>query len=72
MGQMLVFAGADRAVEHADVDVPVRHRLDIFVFEVHGAGPEEDIGHLIHDQELLTQLDDRDLAPATGGRPVEA
>ena len=71
VGQVLVFAGADGAVEQADVDVLVRHGLHVFVLGVHGHRPEEDIGHLIHHEDFFAQFHDGDLAAAAGGGPVQ-
>ena len=43
MSQVFVLAGADGAIEEADVDLFVVHCFNIAVFEIHHARPEDDV-----------------------------
>ncbi len=43
LGHVLLFAGADTAIEQAHVDLAVRHPFDIADFAVRDAGAEDDI-----------------------------
>ena len=71
LGDVLVLAVADRAVEERQVELAVGHRLDVLVLAVHGDGPEADVGDLGHVEDELVGVEHGDVAAAARGAPVE-
>ncbi len=69
---MDVLRVADRAVDEADVDVAVGQRLDVGVLEVGRRGPERDVGDGDDVEQVLVDLEERDVAATTTGGAVHA
>ena len=71
VGHLLLFGGADGAVEQGGGDGLVGHRLDVLVFEVHRHGPEDDVHRLDDAEDVLGQVNDGFFAASARGAPVE-
>ena len=71
LDDLLLLGGAHGAVDEGGEDLAVRHRLDVRALEVERHGPEDDVDGRGHVEDLLGEVDDRLLAAAAGGAPVE-
>ena len=71
LGHVLLFAGADAAVEQADVDAAVGHALHVADLGIDGDGPEDDVEQGGHVEDLLVDRQHGDLATAAGRGPVQ-
>src|SRR5215207_5418812 len=67
---MLVLIVADAAVEKRKQDRAVLQRFDILILRIHGHRPEDYLEVGIQVQDLLMGIEDSDLAPTAGGRPI--
>ena len=71
LGPLVLLGEPHRAVQERDVDPAVGERLDVVPLEVERHRPEHDLDPLEQRGEPLAEIDDRLLAPAAGGVPVE-
>src|SRR5450756_1746328 len=70
VGEALVLAVADAAVEQADVDEAVVVALDVLVLEVGGRRPKDHFVVLVDLDDLVLDLEEGDLAAAAAAGPV--
>ena len=70
LGDVLVLAVADAAVEQADVDEVVVVGLEVLVLEVGRGRPEDDVVGGVDLDDLLLDLEQGDLAAAAAAGPV--
>ena len=65
---MLLLFGSNCPVEEADVDMFIRHSFYVFVLNVHGHRPEDNVGICYNVQDLLIYVENRYLAASAHRR----